>query len=214
MKIKELEQYKKTTYWSKGEEIPFACWYVGKSYRWEESANPIIVDEEVFKTEDEAIEYVNGLKLDVGFRGVVDKVEFELSDYDQEDSIDDVKRYDLEAEEVYSTDVFEGEDITGAIIIRWSWEKYVGYARNLLDIGVAGEYPFHDLKTEQDLITGNEESTFGDNYSVLVSAEDVKNCSIEEELNSGWKWNYFKNNPSSFKEEILEISANLSRLPC
>lgn len=34
MKIKELEQYKKTTYWSKGKEIPFACWYVGKSYRW------------------------------------------------------------------------------------------------------------------------------------------------------------------------------------
>lgn len=206
MKIKELEQYKKATYWSKGEEIPFACYYVGKSYRWEESADPITDDEKEFKTKEEAIEYVNGLTLEVGFRGVVDRVEFELSGYSQEDNIDDVESFDLEIEEVYSTDEYKGKDITGSIIIRWSWEKYVGYARNLLDIFIAEDYNF---KTEADLITGNEESTFRDNYSVLLFAEDVKNGSleekIEEELSNGWKWNYFKNNPSSLKEEIEEL---------
>ena len=110
----------------------------------------------------------------------------------------------LDFETVYDGSVFEGEDITGAIIVRWSYEKYVGYCRNLQDIGIAGEYPFHEFVTEKDLITGNEERTFRSNYSVLLTKDEVEEASntkeaVEEELQNGsWKWNYFRNNPNSY----------------
>src|SRR5690606_19955023 len=106
---------------------------------------------------------------------------------------------------VWTSDTFEGNNITDAIIIEWNYEKYVGYARNLVAIGVAGIHPFHNFKTEKDLISGNEESTIKSNYSVLLKIEEVEELEpeeirelIEERLNEeSWKWNYFKNNPNS-----------------
>ena len=85
----------------------------------------------------------------------------------------------------------------------WSWEKYVGYARNLLNIGIAGQSPFHDFETETDLISGSEERTFRSNYSVLLTKEEISEAAdlrdaAETELNRDyWKWNNFKNNPLS-----------------
>lgn len=96
----------------------------------------------------------------------------------------------------------KGGNIEDAIIVEWSWEKYVGYCRN-----------FHGLRrggyneTESNLVSGNEESTFKRNESVLLTKEETKGLTdeelheaVREELfKNSWKWNYFKNNPSESK---------------
>lgn len=88
----------------------------------------------------------------------------------------------------------KGEDIAGAVIVIWSWEKYVGYCRKLhgLRFGERGE-------TESDLSTENLERIFRTNESVLLKSEELKDLTneekverIEEELSQDhWKWNYF-----------------------
>jgi hypothetical protein len=183
--------------------------YKAQQYRWEETADPQTDDEAYFFTQQEAEEYLGTLSLTVGFQGITDKIDFEYTDFNatfdfgSEGEIKDFLPSRCEFDTVYYGDVFEGDDIAGAIIVRWSYEKFVGYCRNLKDIGIAGEYPFHEFITEKDLIKGNEDSTFRDNYSVLLTKEEVDDASnlfdaIEEELQRGhWKWNYFRNNPNS-----------------
>ena len=197
--------------------------YKASQYRWEETADPQTDDEKYFFTLEEAKEYLETVNMNIGFQGIVDKFEFEYTDFNNEfefgseGDIEDFLPSNTYPETIYYGDVFEGDDITGAIIVRWSYEKYVGYCRNLQDIGIAGEYPFHEFTTEKDLITGNEESTFRSNYSVLLtkdevdSAENIKEA-VEEELQKGhWKWNYFRNNPNSYHiaerlDELFGIS--------
>ena len=184
--------------------------YKALQYRWEETADPETGDEKYFFTLKEAQEYLETININIGFQGIVDKFEFEYADFNSEfefgseGDIWDFLPSNTYPETIYYSDVFEGEDITGAIIVRWSYEKYVGYCRNLQDIGIAGEYPFECFETEKDLITGNEESTFRSNYSVLLTKEEVDSAdnvkeAVEEELQNGsWKWNYFRNNPNSY----------------
>lgn len=184
--------------------------YRAQQYRWEETADPETGDEAYFFTEEEAKEYLDIINMNVGFYPIIDKIDFEYADFNNEiefgfeGEIADFLPSRLDWETVHRGDLFEGEDITGAIIVRWSYEKYVGYCRNLQDIGIAGEYPFHEFVTEKDLITGNEESTFRSNYSVLLTKDEVDSAdnikeAVEEELQKGhWKWNYFRNNPNSY----------------
>ena len=188
-------------------------------FRWEETADPEREDVEFHLTKEAAIEAAEAISLNVGFYplaemisipvgNISDDEEFELAD------LENYNEYQGDCEEVWSGSEFKGESIEGAIIIEWSWEKYVGYARNLKDIGTAGQFPFHAFKTENDLISGNEERTFRSNYSILLTAEEISKSdnlqeSIEEALNaSSWKWNHFKNNPQSqhIVEKIEEIS--------
>ena len=88
-----------------------------------------------------------------------------------------------------------------AIIVEWAWQKYVGYCRKLIDVRPAWAY---DIKTEKDIITGNEERTYRYNYSLLLSADEVKEYrhgtkydaavaeKIADALNEGnWKWDRF-----------------------
>ena len=97
--------------------------------------------------------------------------------------------------ETFETIEPEYDSIEGDVIVGWSWEKYIGYCRKLEGLHF-GRYK----ETEVDLITGNEESTFRSNYSILCKAselegltEDEKVEYIENELNNGsWKWSYFK----------------------
>jgi hypothetical protein len=193
--------------------------YKAQQYRWEETADPQTEDEAYFFTQEEAEKYLETINLTVGFQPIVDKFEFEYKDFNDEfdfgseGGIEDFIPSNTYPDTVYYGDLFEGEDITGSIIVQWSYEKYAGYCRNLQDIGIAGQYPFHELKTEKDLITGNEESTFRSNYSVLLTKDEVEGASdikeaIEEELMRGhWKWNYFRNNPNSYHivERIDEL---------
>jgi hypothetical protein len=193
--------------------------YKAQQYRWEETADPQTEDEAYFFTQEEAEKYLETINLTIGFQTQVERIDFEYADFNWEipfgadKEIVDFLPSRLDFDTVYYGDLFEGEDITGAIIVQWSYEKYAGYCRNLQDIGIAGQYPFHELKTEKDLITGNEESTFRSNYSVLLTKDEVEGASdikeaIEEELMRGhWKWNYFRNNPNSYHivERIDEL---------
>ena len=184
--------------------------YKALQYRWFSTDDPETDDEKYFFTEKEAMEYLETINLNIGFQTQVERIDFEYADFNWEipfgtdREIVDFLPSRLDFDIVYDGDVFEGENITGAIIVRWSYEKYVGYCRNLQDIGIAGEYPFHEFITEKDLITGNEESTFRSNYSVLLTKDEVDSAdnikeAVEEELMRGhWKWNYFRNNPNSY----------------
>jgi len=184
--------------------------YKALQYRWEDGRDIEEEDEAYFFTEEEAQKYLATIVMNVGFELHIDRIDFEYADFNWEIPFGTDKEIDyflpsrLEFDTVFYGSSFEGEDITGAVIVRWSYEKYVGYCRNLQDIGIAGEYPFHELKTEKDLITGNEESTFRSNYSVLLTKDEVDSAdnikeAVEEELQkSHWKWNYFRNNPNSY----------------
>lgn len=184
--------------------------YKAHQYRWQDGRDIEEEDEAYFFTQDEAEQYLYSLIQEIGFEPHIDRIDFEYEDFNWEipfgadREIEHFLPSRCEFETVFYGDVFEGDDITGAIIVRWSYEKYVGYCRNLKDIGVAGEYPFHEFTTEKDLITGNEDSTFRDNYSVLLTLEEVEDVdnkreAVEEELQRGhWKWNYFRNNPNSY----------------
>lgn len=190
-----------------------AYFYQAYGYRWEESCNPIIEDQETFLSEDLAKEYLKNLSLSIGFRGIVSRVEISLeelleSEFNEDGCVDlDMLSYKtlshFEATEIFDNGEFDGDSIVDSIIISWSWEKHVGYCRNLMDIGIAGEGFFGKFLTEKDLITGNEESTFSRNYSVLLTKQEVEEAddiqeAINDALNQGnWKWNCFKDNPKS-----------------
>lgn len=208
MKLRDLNIIEKfKTYQNKN--IQALQWFRAYSYRFEEYDNDAIYnDTKDFKTQEEAISYAESLDNELGFCPKVDEINYEFESFDE---IDEEETTDVslngswvDIEEVWSGDTYEGKDIKGSIIIEWSYEKYVGYARNLIQIGIAGQH-FHRFNVESDLISGNEKSTFRSNYSVLLTAEEIKDLDkdelrelIETELNSGyWKWNSFKNNPNS-----------------
>lgn len=184
--------------------------YKASQYRWQDGRDIEEDDEAYFFTFEEAMEYLETINLIVGFEPKVERIYFEYADFNWEISfgadteIGNFLPSRCEFETIFYGGVFQGENITGAIIVRWSYEKFVGYCRNLQDIGIAGEYPFHEFTTEKDLITGNEERTFRSNYSVLLTKNEVEEASnikeaVEEELQrSYWKWNYFRNNPNSY----------------
>ena len=91
------------------------------------------------------------MKLDVGYSAVIyaiylsgvtkeaEEVEFD----DIEEVFDEYSEYldDIEFDEHVKTE--EGKNIEGSIIVKWQWNKYVGYSRNFVDVGIAGQYSIH-----------------------------------------------------------------------
>ena len=197
------------TRYQNSEEIERFVIYKAMAHRWEdeESADPIINDEEYFLTEEEAIKYANGLKLEIGFTPTVDRLfisevdleeKFKDEDFELSDVADDAET----DETIYSGKTNEGEDLEGAVIVVWNWEKYVGYARNFERVryGESGE-------TDNSINTGNLERTFRGNQSVLLEAKEIEGLegeelleAVNEALSAGnYKWNYFKNHPTDEK---------------
>ena len=94
---------------------------------------------------------------------------------------------------------FEGDSVADCIIVEWSYEKYVGYCRNIHEL----RYGYYN-ETESDLITGNEDRTYRHNLSVLVEATELVGLSDEEKIELileklseyHWKWNIFQTRPS------------------
>lgn len=180
---------------------------------WESNSDPEVDDIAYHFTEVEATEAAKALELGIGFTAQVETISIDADLFNDEFTKDDefelhdiVKAcgrfsgFDISTEEL---DTNDGKDITGAIIVEWSWEKHVGYCRNLHQLGIAGEWPFDKFKTEKDLISGNEERTFRSNYSVLLTKEEKEEAAdleeaIDEAINaSQWKWNYFRRNPET-----------------
>jgi hypothetical protein len=196
------------------------CVFVYKvsNFRWLETPDPIILNVEFFVDKGEAIKRMNSLEDVIGFTPVVEELSFELEDITLEDI--ESGHFNPEDYSPYCVDVvdslleYRGKDITGSIIIEWSYEKYVGYARNLLNIGIVGEWPYDYLKDESDLITGNEEYVNKPCFSVLLTKEEVEEKISEDNLEEqvdhelyyhNWRWNHFKNNPKTLSDRIEEI---------
>lgn len=215
----------------KGEE--YLVVYKAQQYRWEDTANPEIDDVKYFIDENQAKVYAEEeILLNVGFQSQVESRFLKISSLSQEDwkrefdSIEEmVNEYDFDDYvETQTIDYNEGKDITGAVVVEWNWEKYPGYSRNLTDIGIAGEGIFYSLKKEKDLITGNEESTWHKNYSLLLTKEEIKEFSkiyekqdslkeilYEKLYDSGWQWNDFGHNPNSkqIRDKICKLGIEL-----
>lgn len=192
--------------------------YRVSNFRWEETPDPIHQDVEYFCTELEAVEHLNKIPQVAGFTSIAEAMYFDFDDIlveDIENGILNPKDYSPYC--VDTTDSLlehKGKDITGSIIIEWSYEKFVGYARNLKSIGIAGEWPFNNFKTESDLITGNEGCTSELNYSILMTKEEINKSISQDNLDEqihhklysrDWRWNRFKNNPETLSGRIEEI---------
>lgn len=98
---------------------------------------------------------------------------------------------DVEEDEHVKTE--EGKNIEGAIIIKWEWHRYVGLSRNFLDVGIAGQYPYHNILKEIDLITGYEDRVFRTNYSILATKEELEEYGtdvlLRNMIEGDWRWN-------------------------
>ena len=187
------------------------------------------IETRYFFTKEEAEYYADIKDVNIGSSNVIETFEAKKSSFTNDmfqekfKSLEDLfdkhyKLFDFEQEEVIKYN--EGKDINGGIVVAWNWERYVDYARNLEGVGVAGAdgtFGYYNLKTEADLITGNENNTYGTNYSLLLSPDEIKrelgNNYTEEELEeliderlieSIWLWNDLKNNPYS-KNIIRDI---------
>ena len=55
----------------------------------------------------------------------------------------------------------------------------MGYSRNFVGVGIAGQYPYHNILKEIDLITGDEDRVFRTNYSILATKEELEEHSTE-----------------------------------
>ena len=192
------------------------------------------IETRYFFIKKEAEYYADIKDVNVGSSNVIETFEAKKSSFTNDmfqekfKSLEDLfdKHYnlfDFKQEEVIKYN--EGKDITGGIVVAWNWERYVDYGRNLEGVGVAGEdgtLGYYNLKTEADLITGNEDNTYGTNYSLLLSREEIKEelgyKYTEEELEeliderlieSIWLWNDFKDNPNSkIRRDIEEVVEN------
>lgn len=186
-------------------------------YRWEETADPIREDVTYHLTEEEAIKATKVISMEIGFRPVVDKVFItydELNEniaFAEEFELDELDALYTEAEEVYSGSEFTGESIEGAIVIRRSWEKYIGYASNFHGVRY-GNYNETEasLKVDQDRV-------FHQFEEVLLTAKEIEGMNDDEILEAvmneirqdKWKWNYFNNRPTEIK--VIEgLDLNIS----
>ena len=191
MKIKDLNYISGRGY----------IFYEVASERFEEGGNRKV--DEAFRcaTYEEAKSEAESMKLDVGYSAVIyaiylsnvtkeaEEVEFD----DIEEVFDEYSEYldDIEFDEHVKTE--EGKNIEGAIIIKWEWHRYVGLSRNFLDVGIAGQYPYHNILKEIDLITGYEDRVFRTNYSILATKEELEEYGtdvlLRNMIEGDWRWN-------------------------
>lgn len=190
----------------------YALIYEALAYRWEDTADPEREDSKFFFELKQAIDYAKSIELEIGFHPVVEKKGIEVCDLREcEDELDTAEEYinyfDVETfDDVWTGSVNEGKNIEGAIVLVWSYEKHVGYARNFLEI----RYGNHN-ELESDLVTTNHERVWAPVSQVLLNKSDIENLSDEEilaKVNSelyevrDWKWNHFKNQPTD--EKIID----------
>jgi hypothetical protein len=80
------------------------------------------------------------------------------------------------------------KSLEGAVLVFWSWERYVGYARKCIEVRRAYSEETETLLTKQDKV-------FATQCDILLTAEEVENAddlqyAIRERLEDGsWKWN-------------------------
>ena len=124
-----------------------------------------------------------------------------IKNYGEDEKSSVAERVISYGEEVCCIDCpnYEYKDIEGAIVVEWSWKRYIGYCRDLHDVRRAryGE-------TEELLV--NEDRVCARNFSMLLAKEEADSCSedelkekVLEELGKGcWKWNKWHKSSDDF----------------
>lgn len=80
------------------------------------------------------------------------------------------------------------KSLEGAVLVFWSWERYIGYARKLIEVRRAYSDDTEALLTKQDKV-------FATQCDILLKADEVEAAddlqeAIRERLEDGsWKWN-------------------------
>lgn len=93
-----------------------------------------------------------------------------------------------------------GKSLEGAILVFWSWERHVGYARKCIEIRRAYSDDTEAILTKQDRV-------FATQCDVLMTADEVAEAdnlqeAIRKKLDDGsWKWN----NQSFVNSEIEKL---------
>lgn len=77
-------------------------------------------------------------------------------------------------DDVWRGCVNNGRSIEGDIVLVWSYEKHVGYARNFLEIRYGG----HN-ELESDLVTTNHERVWSPVAQVLLEKRRLKPCQMK-----------------------------------
>lgn len=190
MKIKDLNYISNRGY----------IFYEVTSERFEENGDRKV--DEAFRcaTYEEAKSEAESMKLDVGYSAVIYAIYLSgVTKEAEEVKFDDIEEVfdeyfdmiDIEFDEYVKTE--EGKNIEGAVVIKWQWDKYVGYSRNFVDVGIAGQYPYHNILKEIDLITGDEDRVFRTNYSILATKEELEehgtDILLRKMIERDWKWN-------------------------
>ena len=121
-----------------------------------------------------------------------------------EDEKDMVAAYIIEQpvdfEEVECANYNFDQTLDGAILVFWSWERHIGYARKLIDV----RFAYHD---ETEAILAKQDRTYVTQCDVLLTADEVKNAgeylreAVRKELEDkhDWRWR----NPS-FIDTLIE----------
>ena len=192
MKIKDLNYISGRGY----------IFYEVSSERFEEGGNRKV--DEAFRcaTYEEAKSEAESMKLDVGYSAVIYAIY--LSGVTKE--AEEVEFDDIEFDEYVKTE--EGKNIEGAVIIKWQWNKYVGYSRNFVGVGIAGQYPYHNILKEIDLITGDEDRVFRTNYTVLVTKEELEehgtDILLRKMIEGDWRWDNVQNVSDTMARFVTE----------
>lgn len=106
----------------------------------------------------------------------------------------------------YEELTYQYKDISGALVVDWSWQTHVGYARKFIGIRYVSEYDaVHD-----DSLLIEKDQIFVPQSSLLLSVADIQEAKnlgvlaeqIEEELfDNSWKWQ----NPSAVRMALDEL---------
>lgn len=102
----------------------------------------------------------------------------------------------------YAVD-YDYKSVLGAVLVFWSWQTYVGYARKCIEIR-DGEFG------ETEEITLPVDHTYRTQCSILISADEAKNLSVEDRRRlieqrlleeKSWKW---QNNVQNLIDRYME----------
>jgi len=159
----------------------------------ERSSDPTREDIKEFDNFEGALEYANGLNLTPGWFSAVDKVTI--------DEDGDV----VDCETVHYSHVCTGNNINGAVIVRWSWQTYIGYCRKFHGVRFGGAY-----ETESDLIDDAPERVYAVVEEVLLTAEEIAGLTDEDRDSkiydalqaTSWKWEWKTGIPTSFEDYL------------
>lgn len=80
-----------------------------------------------------------------------------------------------------------GKSLEGAVLVFWSWERYIGYARTFIEIRYADSSDTEALLTKQDKVLAIQCDVILTAKEVQES-EDVQDAILDKLQDGAWKW--------------------------